>query len=425
MKKSNTDSFQSVPDKQLTAAVELLDQWDSGTTLDEAVIRAAGGPMLLNTMFTLLRRLGTIDFLIGRFARDAVKPRLRNVLRWGVCQIVYLNGVPPAAAVDTCVRYTKQRIHQRQSGFVNAVLRRVSALAESDQVSRELESAPDWVRLNLGRDLYKQWSLHFSASAIAELAALLQLPASLTVRQRGPASESSAEVPGLRPLEMPAWAGSLCFQRCVNPDVFFSSVPWARGGYYVQDLSTAMAPVLLAPRAGETVADLCAAPGGKTLILAETAGAGATVIAADRSRRRLRRLRENLRVSDAVHVLAADVVRAPFRINSLDAVLLDVPCSNTGVIRRRPDVRWRFSAQLLRDLVDLQASILAGAAALIKPGGRLVYSSCSIESEENSGQLRAFIARHPEFELADEHQLMPSPDHDGAYAALLRRRGSE
>ena len=147
-----------------------------------------------------------------------------------------------------------------------------------------------------------------------------------------------------------------------------------------------------------------------------------TLLCADRSEARLQRVRENLTGFASITYAVADAATPPFPPASFDAVLLDVPCSNTGVIRRRPDVRWRFTRASLRELLELQAAILHGAAALVRPGGRLVYSTCSIEPEENAGQVRRFLAQHAEFAIAAERQLPPTETHDGAYAALLVRK---
>ena len=209
---------------------------------------------------------------------------------------------------------------------------------------------------------------------------------------------------------------------CADPAAFFASPEFRAGTFYVQDPSTLLAPRLLDVRPGERVADLCAAPGGKSLLLAEALAGTGRLLCADRSPARLQRLRENVLAAwPGTAVLAMDAAAPALRPGGFDAVLLDVPCSNSGVVRRRPDVRWRFTRENLRDLVRLQAALLDGAAPLLRPGGRLAYSTCSLEPEEDGEQVRHFLERHPEFRLDAERLLLPAARHDGAYAAVLRR----
>jgi 16S rRNA (cytosine967-C5)-methyltransferase len=168
---------------------------------------------------------------------------------------------------------------------------------------------------------------------------------------------------------------------------------YAEGAWWVQDAAAALPARLLGARPGERVADLCAAPGGKT---AQLAAAGAQVLAVDRSRRRLERLRENMaRLRLSVETAAADALE--LEAEPFDAVLLDAPCSATGTIRRHPDVPWTKHESDLAKLAELQARLLDKAAALTRPGGRLVYCTCSLEPEEGEEQARAFLARYPQF----------------------------
>ena len=165
--------------------------------------------------------------------------------------------------------------------------------------------------------------------------------------------------------------------------------------------------------------DLCAAPGGKSLLLIERMVPGATLTAADRSARRQEQTRENFRCRGLEFPV---VVAEPRELaGSFDLVLADVPCSNTGVFRRRPDALWRFREEELDEITALQYGILEDAALRVAPGGQLVYSTCSIEPEENSRQIERFTAAHPEFEPVGGGQLLPSTEHDGAYAFLLLR----
>ena len=216
------------------------------------------------------------------------------------------------------------------------------------------------------------------------------------------------------------WCVSGCYL-AERPSFTFDPLLHA-GGYYVQEASSMFVAWVLRHCVGDApvqMLDLCAAPGGKSLLLAERMESGATLTAADRSARRQKLTQENFRCRGLEFPV---VVAEPRELTgSFDLVLADVPCSNTGVFRRRPDALWRFRESGLREITALQNEILEAAALRVAPGGQLVYSTCSIEPEENAGQIERFLSAHPEFEAAGGEQLLPSTEHDGAYAFLLRR----
>ena len=190
---------------------------------------------------------------------------------------------------------------------------------------------------------------------------------------------------------------------------------FAEGAWWVQDAAAAMPARLLAPQAGERIADLCAAPGGKT---AQLAAAGAQVLAVDRSRERLARLTENLaRLRLEAEIRVADATALPER-GAFDAVLVDAPCSSTGTLRRHPDVAWTKSEADIAALAAIQTRLIDAAIALVRPGGRIVYCTCSLEPEEGEAQARTALERHPR--LAREPIL---PEEVGGLAAAVTRKG--
>jgi 16S rRNA (cytosine967-C5)-methyltransferase len=208
---------------------------------------------------------------------------------------------------------------------------------------------------------------------------------------------------------------------------------YAEGAFYVQDPAHALVAAFAAPVSGMSVYDVCAAPGGKAIALGRSA---ALVVAGDVRRDRVRRLAENLARagSGREHAVVADGAAPPVR--SMDLVFLDAPCLGTGTFARHPDARWRASVDALGSLVERQRRLIEGAATAVRPGGWLVYATCSLEPEENEGQVEAFLARHPEFRrdpaghIAQEY-LSPAGDleilpfrhgMDGAWAARLRRQ---
>lgn len=327
---------------------------------------------------TVLRRLGTLRHLVGGylekgFPSDA--PRAETILLLGAAQILWLE-VPDHAAVDLSVRLAQaDRRAGRYAGLVNAVLRRVAqqgATASFDDISRD---TPEW--------LLKRWTgIYGSDTARAIAAANGHEPAlDLTVKQD---TESWAE--RLRGRVMPT--GSV---RTLAHGAISLLPGFSEGAWWVQDAAAALPVRLFGDLRGMNVADLCAAPGGKT---AQLAFAGANVTAVDRSPARINRLRENLaRLSLDAETVAADALEwdgGPF-----DAVLVDAPCSSTGTIRRHPDVPWLKSEADVSVLTSLQQRLLDRAVGLLKPGATLVYCVCSLEPEEGENQITALLARDP------------------------------
>ena len=382
---------------------------------------------------TVLRKLGTLrhllgDFLTRGFPREA--PRVQTALLLGGAQILLLD-VPAHAAVDLSVRLVQDdRRAAHYAGLVNAVLRRVARegkawLAGADTVALD---TPSW--------LMARWTKSYGpdiARAIA-IANGQEPPLDLTVKGD---PEAWATRLGARVLP----TGSL---RLIAHGPVSALAGFSEGGWWVQDAAAALPARLFGDVRGLRVADLCAAPGGKS---AQLASAGAEVTAIDRSASRLVRLRENFsRLDLAVETIPADA--GAWQGSPFDAVLLDAPCSSTGTIRRHPDIPWLKQESDLPALVALQQRLLDNAAALTKSGGTLIYCVCSLEPEEGEEAIAALLARHPElvrrpieaaeiFGMSDWltpqgdlrtlpcHLLDPEPrmaGMDGFYAARLQRR---
>jgi 16S rRNA (cytosine967-C5)-methyltransferase len=195
------------------------------------------------------------------------------------------------------------------------------------------------------------------------------------------------------------------------------------GAWWVQDLAAQLPARLLGTGEGKRALDLCAAPGGKTVAIARS---GAHVVACDVDERRLERVRENLLrtgLAEQVELLVSDGATAVAE-RTFDAVLVDAPCSNTGVLAARPEARWRFSPSEHRSLAELQARLLRAAADRVRAGGRLIWSTCSLEPRENAAQVRALLAERSDFTLERSHELLPDPTEarvDGGFAARLVR----
>jgi 16S rRNA (cytosine967-C5)-methyltransferase len=215
------------------------------------------------------------------------------------------------------------------------------------------------------------------------------------------------------------WTGpDLIFELQSHPPLV-ECESFQEGLFYVQDPSTLLAVTTLDPQPGETILDLCAAPGGKTGFIAQMMGNRGKIIAHDAQPERLKLVEENCR---RLGVTCAEIVRDLGALNEVDRILIDAPCSNTGVLRRRVDLRWRVKLTEIGRLRKAQGALLKEGAARLKAGGVLVYSTCSLEPEENEEVVKAFLAAHSEFKLESERQLVPfSENVDGAFVARLRK----
>lgn len=330
-----------------------------------------------NLVATALRRLGQIRALIDGCLERPLPRAAKGVdmvLALGICQLLFLK-TPAHAAVDTSVDLAARLGLDAHRKLVNAVLRRLSREGEA------LSAAQDAARLNTPDWLWRSWSDAYGEAtcrAIAE-AHLAEPPLDITV---GHDPESWAAKLGARLLP----TGTL---RLDDAGPIAELAGYDEGAWWVQDAAAALPARLMGDVAGQTIIDLCAAPGGKTMQLA---AAGADVIAVDRSAKRLARLAENLTRSGLkARTVVADALEwrpdAP-----ADAVLLDAPCSTTGTIRRHPDVQHAKTAKDVERLAALQARLLDAAAVMVKPGGRLIYCTCSLQPEEGPAQAARFLA---------------------------------
>ena len=314
-----------------------------------------------------LRRLGTLDAVLEPFLKKAPPDPVRHVLRLGTAGLLLLD-TPPHAAVATAVALSRGRRLHAFAGLVNAVLRRV---AEAGQAGLGELDGP---RLDTPAWLWASWG--DGARAIA-LAHQREAPLDLTLRPGAAVPEGGKMLP-TGSVRFPAGTG-------VTPLPGFE-----QAAFWVQDAAAALPARLLAPQPGERIADLCAAPGGKT---AQLTAAGAQVTALERDATRLARLRDNLRHWRLqAETIEADATTwqppAPF-----DAVLLDAPCSATGTIRRHPDVPYLKRPRDIRALAEAQDRLLTAATVMLRPGGRLIYAVCSLQPEEGAPRIAAALAR--------------------------------
>jgi 16S rRNA (cytosine967-C5)-methyltransferase len=349
-----------------------------------------------------LRRLGQTDDLLSRLLDrplDKKAQETRLILAVGLTQLLFL-GAAPYAVINLAVEQARRvKGESHLAGLVNAVLRRASR--EGPRLAGEQDEAA----LNTTRWLYCRWEAAYGKDKARRIAAAHLLEPPLDLSAKGDAELLAERLGGV---EIAPHSVRLRAKGAIE------SLPlYGEGDWWVQDFAASLPVRLLGCVDGLRVADLCAAPGGKT---AQLASAGAKVTAVDISRNRLARLAGNLaRLKLKAEIVEADAASwqapAPF-----DAVLLDAPCSATGTIRRNPDIPYLKSEADIAALAALQHRLLAHAATLVKPGGTLIYCTCSLEPEEGEAQAAAFLAAHPAFALA------PIP-RNPALAPFITREG--
>jgi 16S rRNA (cytosine967-C5)-methyltransferase len=406
-----------MPANPRSLCVRALLEWEKGrifsdeilhSTLERERLAPLDRAFLMETFFGVLRNLSRLDFFIARLRDGTIDDETRAVLRLGLYQIFEMRTAAHAAVNETV------NLAGRARGLVNAILRR--ALREKDALAAALAEADLATRSSHPEFLLTRWHTSFGAEATEQLCAWNNSPAEVHVRANGlkvTVGELLRSLPDATPSE--AHPQMLKVPRL--------PVSWiANGLCYVQDPSTLLACDLLAPRPGETVLDACAAPGGKTTYLAELMRDSGKIIACDLYESRVARLRENLSrlgVTNA-QALVHDCMKAgpPLDPASFDRILVDAPCSNTGVLRRRVDVRWRLTEEDFIRMPAQQLALMKRTTTLLKPGGTLVYSTCSLEPEENERLVEQAQAAIPGLRFLEARRTLPFVDRiDGAFAA--------
>ena len=386
-------------------------------------------------VFGVCRRLRTLRFFLEMLAPRRPTVPVEAVLLVALYEMFFLDDAEEFAVVHEAVETARRVGGAKSTGFVNAVLRR--AQREREKLFGALEAAPPGIRMSHPDELLGRWRKHFGAEKTVALCEYDNTrPVTVIHVFPGCLAALRETLPELVP--HPARPDD-CFiaPRGMPPE----KIPgYDEGWFVVQDPSTLSAVDLLAPQTGEIILDACAAPGGKAAAIfgrmcanGPASGFSGRLVALDKHSDRLVRLRENFArlnmgpatvdKADAADEQSLRAALGRAGTESVDAILLDVPCSNTGVLSRRADARWRFSETRLGELVAVQARILAAASGFVRPGGRMVYSTCSLEPEENARQVEHFLGTHPDFSFAGERvSLPPGSKMDGAYAALLTRR---
>jgi 16S rRNA (cytosine967-C5)-methyltransferase len=362
-------------------------------TLDDQLDGAAAHPglktladrdraLMRRLVATILRRLGTLGHLLSKLLDRGIPtdaPRAQSALLIGAAQILWMD-VPDHAAVDLSVRLVQSdRRAAKYAGLVNAVLRRCAREGKAlvEEVRNEILDIPPW--------LQKRWIAHYGEATARAIAFALAHEPSLDITVKSDTGQWANRLHGEA---LPTGTVRTLLQGSVTHLPGF-----AEGEWWVQDAAAALPARLFGDVAGKTIVDFCAAPGGKT---AQLAYAGARVIALDRSPGRTARLRDNLaRLHLEAETVVTDAVEWPGHGGAIDGILIDAPCTSTGTIRRHPDVAWLRQEADIAALASLQKRLLQRATQLLRPGGTLVYCTCSLEPEEGEAQISALLSAEP------------------------------
>ncbi|OGW38097.1 MAG: 16S rRNA (cytosine(967)-C(5))-methyltransferase [Nitrospirae bacterium GWC2_56_14] len=397
---------------------------DTALALARQKLDARDSAFLLELVYGTLRNRSLLDWTLNRFSAkpvDTTDAWTRNILRLAAYQMLFLDRVPVSAAVNTAVELAKA--HGNKHGYVNGLLRGLdrkrSTIGQPDHADPVMRLAiqyshPLW--------LVKRWVARFGTEIAESVLRANNLPAPLTIRTNtlrttrqalraaleaeGVALAETDHAPaGLNILATPQWLRTLQAYR--------------DGWFVVQDQAAQLISLLLSPQPGDTVLDACAAPGGKTTHLAELMQDRGTVVALELDASRMVKIRENSRRLGLTSIATVQGDATAYQVGSYDRVLVDAPCSGLGVLRRHPDGRWNKTEQTVDEHGKLQRRILQNCSALLKPGGTLVYATCTTEPAENDDVIDWFLGGPGNtFTIDDPRPLLPQ-----AAAALVDSRG--
>ena len=377
-------------------------------------------------VYGVLDRRITLDYILSRFMKTPIKktaPFTLNVLRTALYQIKYMDKIPESAAVNEAVKLIKKSKESRNAGFVNAVLR--SALRENtelpaDNSAKSLSirySAPEW----LVESFLKDYGIENTVALLEESLK----PAPTWLRVNNVKTDEESLLAELEKCGISAKQGELKNSVMLEKGTDIGGNQLFKEGlFHVEDLASQTALSVLSLEKGERVLDMCAAPGGKSFTMAEMLENTGEVVSADLYEQRVELIKNGAKRLGLTNIksIVADATVYNEGFGKFDAILCDVPCSGLGVIRRKPDIKYKPQIDF-SELQDIQYSILDNAVKYLKKGGRILYSTCTLRKNENEKLVNRFLREHKEFYKAEEKSLMPHINNtDGFYYALLKEK---
>lgn len=429
----------------------------AGPILEELLVQTRYRQRATDLVFGTLRNRAAIDMIITKFTGNPVErisAKLVNIIRLAAYELIYTPQTPQYAIVNEAVENTKTIAGKKPIAFVNAVLRQITRQIENrdipldkcqpqrtlpqnlltgcefktDILPNPQRSPADYysTAFSLPNWLVNVWLAVFGGQLTRQICLASNRKPSVYVRPNRPritAEELAAKFQDAEAVfEITPDSSMIKIKGLVTEMPGF-----AEGLFSVQDPAASKAVKALNPEPGWKILDLCAAPGSKTTQLAELTDDKAEIVATDIDSRRLKKVKENaarLKLKSINIIDYEDIEKTFSQKNRFDCVLLDVPCSNTGVLAKRVEVRYRIKQKTISTLAEAQINLLEKAVTLIKPKGKICYSTCSISPEENSNLIKKFLAQHPHITIEHENLTFPSAedfDHDGAYHAILSK----
>lgn len=439
-------------------AVEVLNRFDpkrnyAGAILNKMLPETGQKQRATDLVFGSIRNRAAIDAVINKFSGcrlERIQKKLLNIVRIGCYELIYSPATADYSIVNEAVENVKALAGKKQAGFVNALLHQIirhisdrqtqlsqdgikrtliqtattGCEFDEDFLSDKKNSPADYLStvFSLPLWLVNDWLTEFSAESAEQICLAQNRRPSIYIRPNRLKTTAGQLIEkfGKEGIELEQVPDEAVL-RVKNPRSVSNLPGYGEGLFVVQDITASQPVRFLEPQQGWEILDLCAAPGIKTTQLAELTGEKAMITATDIDRQRLDKVRENI---DRLGIKSIKVV--PYRKftgSRFDCVLLDVPCSNSGVLAKRIEARYRIVPQTIEELAVIQRRLLDKAAGLLKPHGKICYSTCSIQRQENSGVVQDFLEQYREFTLETEQLVLPSAegfDHDGGYTAILK-----
>jgi 16S rRNA (cytosine967-C5)-methyltransferase len=439
-------------------AVSVLNQFDSadgyvGPILNKLLAHTEQRQQATDIVFGCLRNRNAIDNVITKLADcpvERVPPKVLNIIRVGAYELIYSPATADYAIVNEAVENAKIIAGKKQTAFVNAVLRQIARHIQNRQAllceanpQRTLpqtlstgcefdvdilpnpkDSPADFLSaaFSLPKWLISDWLDEYGAELTRQICFASNRKPSIYFRPNTLKTSVQKLADSLRgediDLEIIRDEEMI---KIKSPRAIAELPGFTKGLFSIQDITAAQPLRLLQPKPQWVILDLCAAPGTKTTQLAELTGDKAKIIATDIDSRRLKKVEENVARLGIKSVTVIEYEKLSEH-SQFEAVLLDVPCSNTGVLAKRVEARYRINPKAIKELTKIQGELLKTAASMIKPQGKICYSTCSIQRYENGGLIKDFLQKNPGFELEAERLTLPSAkdfDHDGGYIAII------